>query len=177
AADHVGSRVLEPLVDRLEPIVDRSLPAGPFHGADGLSPGRGHQPATDAGRVLQPMEMLGQPEPCRLADVGGIHVIEPERPGHRPDHAGEPIHQPVPRIAVAPGGRLHEAGRILDSHEEKCIGMYQGGDMSLSFGARIHRPEESIMQPKSKQVWRAAAAALTLAACWLAAGAPVYLPW
>jgi hypothetical protein len=33
------------------------------------------------------------------------------------------------------------------------------------------------MQPKSKQVWRAAAAALTLAACWLVAGAPVYLPW
>ena len=79
--------------------------------------GRG-EPRAHALGVLQPVEVLDQPQPGGLDHVGGVGPLEPVRAGDRPDEPVEPLHEPVPGRLIARRGGPHELpdirhGRLL----------------------------------------------------------------
>jgi hypothetical protein len=50
---------------------------------------------------MQPLEVLGQPQPGRLNNVGGIGARQPMRSDDRSQHVFEPSDEFAPRLRVA----------------------------------------------------------------------------
>jgi hypothetical protein len=67
-------------------------------------PGRGRQPGAHPGRVIQPVDVLQQPQPGGLRHIGRVALDQLEVAGHRPDEPRVLIHQALPRPPVAVRG-------------------------------------------------------------------------
>jgi hypothetical protein len=81
-------------------------------GSQALVPSRRREPGAHPVRVVDPVDVLDQPHPGRLEDVGRITLDEFEVPGDRPDEPTVPCNEVLPRLRVAFGGPAHKPGRI-----------------------------------------------------------------
>ena len=80
-------------------------PAPPACGgqaAQALVPRRGRQPGAHPVRVLDPVDVLQQPEPGRLEYVGRIALPQLEVAGDGPDEPRILVEQPLPRVVITP---------------------------------------------------------------------------
>jgi hypothetical protein len=65
-------------------VVERPLPGGRVQFVDAPAPGRRQQPRGQSFRIADPADVLEQPQPGHLDDVGGLFVTEPEPAGRPP---------------------------------------------------------------------------------------------
>jgi hypothetical protein len=61
------------------------------------------QPCAGPRRIGQPVDVLEQPNPGGLRDIGGVGIAQPMRAPHGPDHAAELGDERVPTSLVAGG--------------------------------------------------------------------------
>jgi hypothetical protein len=71
--------------------------------------------------MLDPVDVLDQPHPGRLAYVSRIAIEELEVPGNGPDKAAIPLHEAIPCPGVAFGGHAQQHGRI-EVRDSRTIG-------------------------------------------------------
>jgi hypothetical protein len=76
--------------------------------AQALVPGRGSQPRADPVRFLDLVNVLQQPQPRHLGDIGGVAFHQLEVPGDGPDQSRVLINQAFPGPALAGRGAPYE---------------------------------------------------------------------
>jgi hypothetical protein len=91
--------------------------AGPPESAQRLAAGGGYQPRTHPIRLAQRAEVLGQPQPGRLAYVGGISPAQAMTACHRPDEIREAVDQLFPRLLIATSSTPDQPSRLKVTHD------------------------------------------------------------
>jgi hypothetical protein len=86
------------------------LPGG--QAAQAFITGRRRQPGTDPVGVLDPVDVLEQPQPGGLHHVGGIALDQFEFHRDRPDQPGKLVNQAFPGLVIALSGAPHQGGHI-----------------------------------------------------------------
>jgi hypothetical protein len=88
-------------VARLGQVFGWALASQLTPSAQALTPGRGRKPRPHPGGVLQPVEVLGQPHPGCLYNVGAIGAGQAMRSDDRSQHVFEPSDDFTPSLRVA----------------------------------------------------------------------------
>jgi hypothetical protein len=87
-----------------------------------LPPTSSRQPTGKPPRIPDSVQILQQPEPGQLRDIGGIICAQPMRPADCPYQSREAFHQLIPRAGIAARRREHPSGdRVL------CIASIEHG--------------------------------------------------
>jgi hypothetical protein len=69
---------------------------------------RRRQPRAHTIRMLNTVDVLKQPQPRRLRDIGRVAFHQFEFAGNRPDEPGVLINQPVPGLHVTAGSASYQ---------------------------------------------------------------------
>ncbi|MDQ1423662.1 MAG: hypothetical protein QOD72_1160 [Acidimicrobiaceae bacterium] len=89
-------------------VVGRDLATlAPQH-SEALIARRGHEPSGEALRLSYPAEVLDEPQPRRLAHIGGVFRSEAQVARHRPHQPGEALDDLVEGALVAVGRLAHQ---------------------------------------------------------------------
>jgi hypothetical protein len=94
-------------------VTDHLEALGPAQRGQRLVPAGGADPGTEPGRIAQRLEVLQDPQPGLLEDVGGVGRAEAVVPADRPHPAAEPLHDPVPGLLVPADGVADQPGQIV----------------------------------------------------------------
>jgi hypothetical protein len=96
-------------------VLGQDHPLAVGQAAQALVPGRGSQPRADPVRFLDLVNVLQQPQPRHLGDIGGVALHQLEIPGNGPDQPRVLIDQAFPGPALTGRGALDEINYVQAS--------------------------------------------------------------
>ena len=153
-------------IERIDLVVDHQVQRigrgdvrAPRGDPQALPPRCGGQPRAEALRLLNPVEVLHQAQPRRLAHLGHVGIVQPAPPGDGDHQPSEAPDEDLPGRAGPGTGLRHDQGQVLvlGNHSRRVVQRTFGPAHRLFHGhkpkppdtakSRRHRSQPVVSQP------------------------------